>query len=90
MFTYGFQGKKYKAEDRYFKLFKAYYNIESYRDLKKAKITHAEWEGIPYLLHDLAQYGFTQTFSSTLSAWFVKNGCHSELDDNKINYVIFT
>ena len=68
--------------------YKKYRDIDTVNDLKKNRLTFAEYEELRYALADLCKAGKTATFIKAVAQWLKRAGFKVSNDDEGVNYII--
>lgn len=78
------------AENKFKKAYKAWQKIDTAADLKKNKLTLAEYHTLTDVLRELSKLNgkIAYTYSDGVANWLKKHGFTVNMDDNKINYLI--
>lgn len=78
------------AENKFKKAYKAWQKIDTAADLKKNKLTLAEYHILTDILRELSKLNgkTAYTFSDGVANWLKKHGFTVNMDNNKINYLI--
>lgn len=69
-------------------IYNDYVSIETDRDLKKRKLTLAEYQAFPSVFNDYQKNGETRTFVTAIADYFKKYGFSVSMDENNVNYII--
>ena len=69
-------------------IYNDYMSIETDRDLKKRKLTYAEYQGFPSVFKRYQENGETHTFVTAIAEYFKKYGFSVSMDENNVNYII--
>lgn len=69
-------------------LYHDYTAIDTEADLKKRKISLADYHAIPEIFGEVQRYGTTKCFISSIAEYFKKHGFTIELEPDNVNYNI--
>ena len=70
-------------------IYNDYMSIETDKDLKKRKLTLAEYQAFPSVFNDYQKNrGKTRTFIDGIANYFKKYGFSVSMDENNVNYII--
>ena len=62
--------------------------IVSIKDLRKQKLTLAEYNALLVIWHELKQSGVAATLIKSVADWFKKQGCKVQMDSDGNHYII--
>lgn len=74
--------------NKLYKLDNVINGIVSIKDLRKQKLTLAEYNALLVIWHELKQIGVAATFMKSVANWFKKQDCKVQMDSDSINYII--
>lgn len=69
-------------------IYNDYVSIETDKDLKKRKLTLAEYQAFPSVFNDYQKNGEGRTFVAAIADYFKKYGFSVSMDENNVNYII--
>lgn len=69
-------------------IYNDYVSIETDKDLKKRKLTLAEYQAFPSVFKRYQDSGEARTFVTAIADYFKKYGFSVSMDENHVNYII--